>query len=165
MDWLQEQPNSKAMVDFAIKEGRELTRKRRPKNIIVEDTKIKRIKEKYQHKESRARNIIQKKVKVLVLKSEINEAELKEIDDSLSNDKVQQCLCLMKEPEKFKGKGILHTWYDGETNENEQYIGRICDVRNKDKDFIMQYEGDEEKFNLKRHEFITDFILADLEII
>ena len=165
MDWLQEQPNSKAMVDFAIKEGRELTRKRKVNDIIVEDTKIKRIMEKYQHKESRARNMIQKKVKVLVLKSEINEAELKEINDSLSNDKIQQCLCLMKEPQKFKGKSILHTWYDGETNTNEQYIGRICDIRNKDKDFIIQYDGDEEKIKLKRHEFITDFILADLEIM
>ena len=55
MDWLQEQPNSKAMVDFTIKEGRALTRKRKVNDIIVEDTKIKRIMEKYQHKESRAR--------------------------------------------------------------------------------------------------------------
>ncbi len=33
MDWLQEQPNSKAMVDFAIKEGRELTRKRKANDL------------------------------------------------------------------------------------------------------------------------------------
>ncbi len=56
MDWLQEQPNSKAMVDFAVKEGRELTRKRKANDIIVEDTKIKRIKEKYQHKEMQSRS-------------------------------------------------------------------------------------------------------------
>ena len=165
LDWLQEQPNSKAMVDFAIKEGRELTRKRKANDIILEQRKIRRMKAKCQHRQSRVRNMIQKKVKLLVMKSEIKEEEVKEINDSLSSDKLKQCLFLIKEPEEFKGKNICHTWYDGQTNENEQYIGTICNIINKGRDFVIQYVGEEEQVKLKRHEFITDFILEDLEIV
>eukprot|EP00112_Aurelia_sp_Birch-Aquarium-sp1_P008985 Seg2006.4 transcript_id=Seg2006.4/GoldUCD/mRNA.D3Y31 product="hypothetical protein" protein_id=Seg2006.4/GoldUCD/D3Y31 len=79
MDWLEREKDSGSIVAYAVGKGREAIKKRKVQDKIVEETKIKRMKERYQKMESKGRNQVQRKLKMIMSQSTFSKESIRDI--------------------------------------------------------------------------------------
>ena len=169
MKWLQSKDDSKSMVSYAIGKGREVMLKRKINDNEIEQIKIKRMKQKYQQKDSRLRRQMQARIKE-VLNKQPSREDIRKIYDQMTDDQLNICFQFMTETEKFQGKEINHLWFDSESGEDDFYIGTITKIMRGRKNVNVKYQmaglsDDDCTYSLRTDELIADYLLGDLSFI
>ena len=169
MKWLQSKEDSKSVVSYAVGKGREVMLKRKLNDNEIEKMKIKRMKQRYQQKDSRLRRQMQARIKE-VLNKQPSIEDIRKIYDQMTDEQVNTCFQFITETEKFQGKEINHLWFDSESGEDDYYIGTITKVLRSGKIDNVKYEmaglsDDDCTYSLRTDELIADYLLGDLSFI
>lgn len=168
MDWLEREKDSGSIVAYAVAKGREAIKKRKVQDKMVEETKIKRMKERYQKKESKERNQVQRKLKVIMSQSTFSKESIRDIHKDVKEETLDLAFKFMNSPVSFTGNKFDHLWFDNEMGTDVHYLGEIMKVSRGGKSLTVEYVMEEDmdnSYNLNTTEFITDLLFGDLTFV
>ena len=103
MKWLQSVDDNKYEVSYAISKGCKVMLKRKSNDNETEKIMIKRMKQRYQQKDSRVRRQMQANIKELMNKHPSRE-DTRKIYDQAKDDQLKTFLQFMMETEKIQRK-------------------------------------------------------------
>ena len=165
IDWLDKQEDSSCVLKFAINRGRESIIKRKAHDEEVIGEKIKRMKLKFQKKDSNLRRNIQRKAKQMMKNKSLTMQCVSQLHDNMDNMTKETCYEFITNINEFTGRELHHMWLDEESGREEKYKGRITKVARGGQSLTMKYDipgDDDPAYNMKTIEIIADIVLGDL---
>ncbi len=108
IDWLEKQEDASSVLKFAINKGRQSINKRKAHDEEVESEKIKRMKVKFQKKDSKVRRQIQRKAKEMMTNKSLTIQCMSQLYNNIDNMTKETCYNFIANPNEFTGRVLHH---------------------------------------------------------